>query len=270
MLKCIKNELNNELPDFEQILNNWRSKGQLIFPSSYREKIRVCLSSLRHLLDNDLKPSTIGWIFCHGLSNVDSITRCTLEALFRPFWKYIDEKVDGMDSLLYLLSKFKLETEWFEKKNLYEFYQEDTRIGEKILDSTLRKFLFNKGLDFPFSQPLSPSGRTDILPIINQNPIPLEVKLFDGKGRDRSYLRQGVSQVLNYTNDYNSPNGYLVIFNISELNLIFKLNSDEIPQRLVIGDKTIFLIIVELYPHEQPASKRKLKPYHIEENSLVS
>ena len=79
-------------------------------------------------------------------------------------------------------------------------YLDDTGLGEAHLDRVLREALFDGGLDFPFSQPDSPSGRADVVSLDDsEDPLVLEVKVFDpDRGKGRSHLRQGFHQVLRY------------------------------------------------------------------------
>lgn len=137
------------------------------------------------------------------------------------------------------------------------------------MDSSLREYLFNQGVDFPFSKPSSPSGEVDVLSIVKEKPVPLEVKVFDNEGKTQSHVKQGVIQAYCYAKDYGEPSAYLVVFNVSERELFFKLNSTEIPQRVVMGDKTIYLFIVNLFCFEETASKRKINSAIIEETYLL-
>ena len=144
----------------------------------------------------------------------------------------------------------------------------DTRIGEYNLDKKLREFLFISGIDYPYSTPLSPEGRADILAVINEKPIPLELKIFTGA--NRGHIKAGFTQSLLYSNNYNSPMGYLIIFNVSNKELKFSTSSSELPQRIIFSGKTIFIIIINIYPHEESASTRTIEVFEITEDYLVS
>jgi len=188
---------------------------------------------------------------------------------FLPVWEYLDEKIVSMDTFQYLLIRFKLNSEWFKREFLYSLYSSDTSKGELALDKELRAYLFNQGIDFPFSKPSSPSGEVDVLSMIERKPIPLEIKVFDGDSRNNSHIRQGLIQAFSYASDYGESSGYLVIFNVSRFNLIFRLTSKDVPQRVVIGDKTIYLFVVNLFAPEKSASRRNLEPHEITEEYLL-
>jgi len=57
-------------------------------------------------------------------------------------------------------------------------------------------------------------------------------------------LAHALRQAFNYAKDYGEPSAYLVIFNISLRDLIFEQSSSDAPPRLVIGDKTVFLVTI--------------------------
>jgi len=181
-LKSILEELTKDLPDFESIRNEMNSRRRLAFPQSYLDKIKVCLSALLYIIEKNEEPWRLTFNV-NPVSNTDVGTRFALQQFFEPFYEYIDEKVDGMDLLLFLLARFKLKTEWFDKSLLFDTYKADTKKGEESLDAALRSYLYDQGLSFPFSSPLSPSGRVDILSLVEHQPIPLEVKVFDAEGR---------------------------------------------------------------------------------------
>ena len=268
LLKSILGELTKNLPDPKPLMESMKTSRRIILPSSYLEKVKTCLSILRHMVETNEDPFQL-MCFISASRSVDTMTREAMEAFFVPVCKYIEERTVGIDSFQYLLVRFKLKTEWFEKKKVYCLYKDNTSKGEDTLDRALRSYLFNEGINFPFSKPSSPSGEADVLSIIEKKPIPLEIKVFDGESRSQSHIRQGLIQAFSYAKDYGEPSAYLVIFNVSECDLVFKLSSAEIPQRLVVGDKTIYIFTVNLYIHEETASKRDLKQCVIEEKYLL-
>ena len=83
-----------------------------------------------------------------------------------------------MDALLYLIIKAKAYSEWYKKEELFNVYNSDTPRGEYNLDKKLREFLFESGIDYPYSTPRSPEGEADIIAVIKERPIPLELKIF--------------------------------------------------------------------------------------------
>ena len=98
------------------------------------------------------------------------------------------------------------------------------------------------------------------------------MKIFNpGHGADRAYLAAGVKQVYTYAVDFNEPVAYLVVYKTcpEDLRLALSDQSAGTPF-LVHNNKTIFVIVIDIYPHEKPASKRgRLKPIEVTEKDLV-
>jgi len=255
------------LPDYQPFLDEINTGGRLNFPATLRDKNRICLSIIYGIKNKEIDP----WNIIDRISqarNMDTLTQECLMQFFKPIYNYIVEKISEVDMILYMLLRYKIFTEWYNKELLFDLYSNNQEVGESILDRDIRKFLFLSGLDYPYSKPRSPVGETDILAIVKEKPIPLELKIFKGDNRD--HIKNGFTQTLLYSTDYNSSIGYLVIFNVSDKELKFNLSKTEIPQRAEFSGKTIFLITVNIFPHSQPASKRKLDVYEIEEDYLTS
>jgi hypothetical protein len=196
------------------------------------------------------------------------------EIIVDPFINYLHDRIDEGSSILYVLEKYKHKVEWFQRELLFSCYEADTAHGEQNLDTHLREYLFDQGIEYPFSEPRSPSGKADIVAGLDKpEPLVLEIKLFDPeKGYDRGYIRKGFRQAYDYAADYNKSIGYLVIFNLSNYNLVLTTKSEakSWPPRIQLDNKTFFLVAIDLHLHEQPASKRrKLKPYEITEDYLI-
>ena len=198
-------------------------------------------------------------------TNFDAKFRDFTEAVVDPFVNFLHDQIDDGGNILYLLERFKLKAEWFRREELYGLYQGDTSVGESSLDQELRASLFEGGVDYPFSQPSSPSWKADIVALLgSDDPLVLEVKVFDpDRSRGKSNLRQGLHQVLRYAryaNDYNQSLGYLVIFNCSDRQLVIsseEASGAEFPPRITYGGKTFFAIPIDIHPDIASASKEK-------------
>ena len=175
---------------------------------------------------------------------------------------FLHDQIDDAGNVLYLIERFKLRVEWFRRDELYRLYQGDTSVGETNLERELRAGLFEGGGDYPFSQPLSPSGKADIVALLGSaDPLVLEVKVFDPeRGKDRRHLRQGFHQVQRYANDYNQSLGYLVIFNCSDRQLVISSEESseaEFPPRINYAGKAFFAISIDVHPDTISASKER-------------
>jgi len=274
-LQGLLEELHHNLPDYDEWFSKMRNERRIILPETEEERVKLCLSFLEHCINSrdEQKPYNVALFIGSTGSHVSNHIEFYLEHFFMPFYEYLDAHIEEYSSVLYLIEKFKLRTQWFDREKLFKLYLEDTSKGEKILDQTLRQYLFDHGIEYPFSQPASPSGRADIVASLHTpDPVIIELKIFDpNKNYGKAYIRKGFRQIYDYTNDYNKTGGYLVIFNVCDKDLQFKLSSSEKPQRVELDDKVIFLVVVDIFCDERSASQRgPLEPYIIEESYLTS
>ena len=192
----------------------------------------------------------------------EDILRDINDKVVEPFINFIHDQIDDSGNVLYLIERFKLKCEWFRRDELYSLYAKDTRNGERNLDQELRAGLFDGGIDYPFSEPSSPSGRADVVALLeSDDPLVLEVKVFDpGLSRSTSHIRQGFQQVQRYAQDYNQIVGYLVIFNCSDKQLVISPSSPsetDFPPRISYGGKTFFVISIDVHPNVPSASTER-------------
>lgn len=181
-----------------------------------------------------------------------------IEEYISPIIYFLHDKLDKSNSTIYLLEKYKRRTEWFTKNDLLTKYLTATKNYEDIFEDDLRLFLFDQGIDYPFSTPKTTSGRADIVGAIDtNNPIVIEIKIVD---REKKYgknrIKDGFSQIVKYTNDFNKDVGYLVIFNTDKTELNFNLGEKNniFPPMFCFNNKTYFFIVINLN-NEQTASK---------------
>ena len=108
-----------------------------------------------------------------------------------PFCSYVDERIDDGDLMLYMLSRYQRDCAWFDLSTLAELADSaESRKLEEVLDHHLRTWLFREGIDYPFSTPRSPSGRADVIVWEGEQPLAIEVKVFDGADRDLGHISQ--------------------------------------------------------------------------------
>jgi hypothetical protein len=182
-----------------------------------------------------------------------------------PLCSYIDERIDDGDLMLYMLSRYQRECTWFEADELVTLAKEaDSRKVEEVLDRHLRTWLFREGIDYPFSTPKSPSGRADVIVWQGEEPLAIEVKVYDGEDRDLGHVSQGLWQAQRYAHDYGKPFGYLVVFNTSSHLLSFENNvAKDGPPCIVVGGLNVFAIVVNVGTARESASKEKPIPTKI-------
>lgn len=228
--------------------------------------IQQCVES-----DNALDPILIGKKCNLQANKEEECLELFNEYFLEPFYEYIDENLDENGAILSLLRKYKERCEWFRRDNLYALWKEETQKGEKNLAYDMYEYLHNQGLDF-FIEPNSASGEIDMISTqLGQDRLLLDAKIFNPeKNKGISYIAAGFHQVYTYTQDFNQPIGYLVIFKTCQNDLRFSLSEgmSSIPF-MTYNNKTIFFITIDIFPHEKSASQRgKLKSYEITTEDL--
>jgi hypothetical protein len=225
----------------------------------------------------------------------DTIQHNFVRIYLDPLIDYICDQLNECSLALYLLIKYKTRCEWFYGKEIRSLYENENPVmseedgqpvdsalkhrkrdfREERLNKDLRKFLFDQGIDSAFLDPLSPSGKADVVALLDsQDPLVLEIKIFDrNKKYKKDRIISGFRQIVSYSNDYNKPIGYLLVFNMdqAELNLVTQHNDDSLPAKVIFAGKTYFIIFVNLSPFSEPASKRgKVDKITIREEELTS
>ncbi|MDA1053162.1 MAG: hypothetical protein O3C40_22130 [Planctomycetota bacterium] len=198
-------------------------------------------------------------VFGKGSNRIQDGFDDFLEQVLNPLCSYIDERIDDGDLLLYTLSRYQRECDWFEAGTLRDLVEgAESRKLEEQMDKHLRAWLFREGIDFPFSKPRSPSGEADVVVWQGETPLPIEVKVFDGENRDAGHVKQGLWQAHRYAADYSQPFGYLVVFNTSPFLLSFEGSiAQEGPPCVPVGDRSVFAITINVGTNRPSASKEK-------------
>ena len=249
--------------DFEQWTTEQIRPREVQFPESEVGRAKVCYGILKLCASNEHGRELLRWARAFSSeTKFDPILRDFTEGVVDPLINFLHDQIDDGGNVLHLIERFKLKAEWFRREELYSLYDGNTSVGERNLDHELRESLFEGGVDYPFSQPSSPSGEADIVALLgSEDPLVLEVKVFDTeRSKGKSNLRQGFHQVVSYANDYNESVGYLVIFNCSDRKLVISSNEvskPEVPPRITYGGKTFFIVSIDIHPDTVSASKEK-------------
>lgn len=221
------------------------------WPGSEQQKLRVLLRILELVATNeDCNPVGIGQVFTYS-SNLDHSVQAFTKHVVYPLADYLQARLAAASEILHQLERMRRQVEWFEQDRLFEAFSANRSQGEGVYDRHVRQFLFAEGVDYPFSQPASASGKADVIAgIDDEDPLVCEIKLYDGESYGAACLRQGIGQAVRYAHDYGKSVSYLVIFNLSEERL--QLPTDEPvetnPPRLQIQSVTVFMIVVQARP----------------------
>lgn len=195
------------------------------------------------------------------------------ENFLRPIIFYLVDVLQESNSILYLLEKYKRRTEWFTGKEIYSNYIGLQYGYEDYLTEDLRLFLFDQGIDYPFSTPRSPSGDADVVGGIDtEDPLVVEVKIYDeSKEYRKNRIASGLTQIMQYTEDYGKHQGFLVIYNMDNALLNFELPQDKkfYPPMLTYNNRAYFFIIINLYKEESASKIGKAKVVTITTEDLM-
>ncbi|WP_232325892.1 hypothetical protein [Spirosoma montaniterrae] len=198
-----------------------------------------------------------------------------METHIDPIVNFLQDSLEETNFTLYLLEKYKARTEWFKHHDLLTAYnQVQDKQYEQVFDDDLRLFLFDQGIDYPFSTPKSSSGRADIIGNLDSNdPLVLEVKVYDSqKGYRKNRIIDGFAQIVKYANDYNKNVGYLIVFNIDPIEIRIagaeSKKDNAFPNRIYFNEKTYFIVFVNLNFDRSASKLGQLKVETINEGEL--
>jgi hypothetical protein len=194
------------------------------------------------------------------------------DVFLEPFYEYVDEHLDDQQAILYFLRRYKHRCEWFHAERLRQAVRHDTQKGEKTLALDLYEYLHDQGIDFHI-EPQSASGIPDfVADQVGRERVIADTKLFwPERSKGKSYIISGFNQVYTYACDYNEPCAYLVIYKMCSEGLNFLVPASEsMFPCMSLNNKTIFFVVVDIFEHGVPASKRgPLKSVDITEKELV-
>jgi len=198
--------------------------------------------------------------------------RAFRDQFLEPLYEYIDEQLDDQRAVLALLRRYKHKCEWFAREAIYGRWKDDTQWGERGLAQHLYEYLHDQGVEFHI-EPRSASGEADLIAMQKtEDPLIADAKIFDpDRSKGKAYIAKGFAQVYRYTVDFNEPFGYLIVYLTGKTDLKFTVKERaQATPFVVYNNKTIFLLTIDVYPHEESASKRGgLAPTEISEDDLT-
>ncbi|AFZ16697.1 hypothetical protein [Allocoleopsis franciscana] len=268
---CIMDALVTQYPDLDNITERI-FQGEGLLGESEEEASAIGYSVLRRLSNPTYAPqiSRIGQIL-GGHADSDNIPAIIRSNFLDPFYEYIDEQLDDQKLILIFLIRYKYRTEWFHRDQLLNLTKSDSRKAEKSLALNFYSYLHDQGLDFTI-EPSSISGEIDLIAAQGtEDPLLADAKIFDGNARGKRYIRKAFNQIYTYTQQYNEPFGYLVIFKVTDKDLCFALSNktSNVPV-VTYNHKSIFLITIDIHENPKPVSQRNpLNAVIISEEELI-
>ncbi|MEZ4801136.1 MAG: hypothetical protein R2797_00070 [Gelidibacter sp.] len=276
LISSLLMEANNKYK-FEVLYFENLDRTERYFDSEFQnsvEQTAYCYQLMQHIISK-LKQGfhLINQNVYLGTGDYDDQSSVIIDNIITPMIYYFHDVLDKSNSTTYLLEKYKKRVEWFTKSSLVEKYETATKNYEDILEEDLRLFLFDQGIDYPFSTPKSASGRADIIGAIDtEDPLIVEIKILD---KDKKYglerIKSGLNQILKYTNDYNKNDGYLVIYNFDKIHYDFKLkDSNSFPPMLILNNKSYYFIIIDMYNKSSASKLGQIEKIEITETILLN
>jgi hypothetical protein len=253
-LIAIANELVAKFPKISEEVDQMQ-RHSTIHGLTEGESAAIGYSILRKVATTE--PGGLSFMeFVRFGGSLDATLQDFRQAYLEPFYEFVDEQLQDSNLILAQLIRFKHLAEWFRRKELWDVFTQESHAGERRLAFKVYEYLCEQGITFSI-EPTSASGEADMIGIQDgKNPLVADVKIFDPLGsRGTGYIRKGFHQVYRYLQDFNKPVGYLVVFKVAEKNLRVEGAEGEIP-RIQVGNKTIFMVEVDIFPHQESASRR--------------
>jgi hypothetical protein len=248
-------------------------KGETLYGETEEESAAIGYTILRKFCDNsesvDFFNVGHSWGTVSNLADSIEFARTTF---LEPYYEYLDEHVDDQQAILYLLRRYKQRCEWFRSETLRTMATEDSQRGEKRLAFDLYEYLHEQGIGF-YIEPRSASGIADLVAEqVGADRVVADAKLFwTDHAKGKPYVLSAFHQAYTYARDFNEPCAYLVIYKLcsEDINFLLPPTAAMFPA-VVVNNKTIFFVVVDLCEHGVPASKRGvLKSYDITANELI-
>jgi len=252
-LKTIARQKFNEVDELVDV-----ARRRILLPSDSTDRAAFQYRLLEVSVNESETIPHFTRIFGRGSNQYQDMYEDFFEQTLVPLCSYIDERIDDSDLILYLLSRYQRECAWFERDSMNRLVADtESQKLEEALDGHLRSWLFREGIDYPFSTPKSPSGRSDIIVWHGEEPLAIEVKVYDGRNRDVGHISQGLWQAHRYSHDYGKPFGYLVVFNISEHLLSYESSVSSGPPCIEVGGSNVYAITINVNVPRATASKER-------------
>jgi len=215
--------------------------------------------AISQIVENGSHSLNRAWKQVGGGRRPEGLSRVT-KLFVIPIYHFLVDQLESSSSMLYVLLRYKRWAEWFESERLRKAYGEAKRQGEAVLDKDVRRFLFESGIDYPYSEPRSPGGRVDVVAgLETDDPLVLEIKVWDSeKGYRENRIRDGLRQVMDYAAKYGKDRGHVVVFNLDQqpLSFISQTSKGEWPPCIEHGGRTYCFVDIHIPERLEPISQQ--------------
>lgn len=264
--------LSAQFPEMSRTIERISEGGEALVGSTEEESAAIGIGVLRYISQLEHHDHFRGLVypFINKWLSSNEALEFIRDIFLEPFYEYVDEKLDEQGAILSLLFRYKHRSEWFHRDRLFELTELESRKAEALLALDLYSYLYDQGIDFSI-EPSSLTGKIDLIAAQgSDDPLLADAKIFDAASRSKTYICKAFNQIYTYTQQYNEPFGYLIIFKVTDKDLSFSLSMSSRNLPVVIyNHKAIFLITIDIYPNPKPVSQREpLKVVSITEEDL--
>ncbi|MGB7922633.1 MAG: hypothetical protein WCF57_05255 [Pyrinomonadaceae bacterium] len=202
---------------------------------------------------------------------VELIRDVAVEGLY----EYLDERLDSRSVIYSLLLKYKQRSEWFHRSWLRRVADDglEGKRGERGLAVDLQAYVFDQQVEF-IIEPVSRSGETDlILKDPEGRQLILDAKYISEDSSRSEIVKKisdGFHQVYRYCEDFNEPDGFLVVFVRSKKRIASELEELDGHRFLKLGGKTIYYMEVHISEELSASRSGQAEEIHISRDELVT
>lgn len=261
-----------EVESVEAFTDRVRRSQQLTWPSRISRMDRAALiwRVLVRWAEQADEPWQFGLLLTQETS-ADALVRFSTQRVVAPLFDYLSDRMGPYTNAIHVLGRCRSRIEWFDRVELYEQYSADTRRGEAVYDAYVRRFIFDQGMDMPWSQAKSASGLSDVVVEAQSGQLLVcEIKVFDGANRGVRGLANGLTQSVQYARDHGQVSAQLFIINLAGRPLQMPTDGpEELPPHLAVGNVVVHFFDVRAWPEDSASRQKKLMPIVVDRASLL-
>lgn len=203
-----------------------------------------------------------------GMSASDKIKQF-VRVFVEPILDYLESAANLDDLVQALMVRYKTRGEWFEKYSLTKLAEKAlndegrNKQVEQILKMDFYKFLFDQGVDFTIA-PETPGDQSQVDVLTAKFPdgqrLVLEAKVYDGKNRDRDYVKSGIPQAATYANNWGEPLAYLLVYNIASESVVEFTGAKQAENvwSIISLGREVRMLVLNLAVHQSASNAKKL------------
>jgi hypothetical protein len=222
-------------------------KGSVLLPVDELNRLAALWSFTKKA---STRPEDTGWAVMvaseiGGIQETRQLLNLMILEVVVPVLNHLLKGFEASEKLISETWRYKRLMEWFRYREFAHLARNNWK--EDPLDEDFRRFLMEAGYSYPFSQPVIPNARPDIVLVKGESdPLPIEVKVFDGKQRGIDYLRQGFGQAIDYARKYQAGFAVYLIFNVSDSGALEFLDAGPTCPSYSVQNQTVFLVPVQM------------------------